>query len=59
MGTAAYDEKAPDTQWMTSITPGDDEKEYHQNDDNVVHDAVWGDLDGNGPNYRGLGWYVS
>lgn len=50
-----YDEKAPDTQWMTSVSPGDDEKEYHQNDA-VVHDAVWGDIDGNGPNYRGLGW---
>jgi hypothetical protein len=21
-----------------------------------IHDAVWGDIDGDGPNYRGLGW---
>lgn len=25
----------------------------------AVHDDVWGDLDGDGPNYRGLGWYVA
>lgn len=25
-------------------------------DANVKHDDVWGDLDGSGPNYRGLGW---
>lgn len=24
----------------------------------TVHDDVWGDLDGDGPNYRGLGWCV-
>lgn len=22
----------------------------------AIHDAVWGDIDGDGPNYRGLGW---
>lgn len=22
----------------------------------TVHDDVWGDIDGDGPNYRGLGW---
>lgn len=22
----------------------------------TLHDDVWGDIDGDGPNYRGLGW---
>jgi hypothetical protein len=22
----------------------------------TIHDGVWGDLDEDGPNYRGLGW---
>lgn len=51
VGDAYYDDKASSTKqdpYTVDVAPAGRR--------GTIHDGVWGDLDDDGPNYRGLGW---
>lgn len=54
-----YDEKkfdAPPPPQDVEVVPLGYRTSHRPSIAQPLHDDVWGDMDGSGPNYRGLGW---